>query len=770
MSEQYFKISSGLKTLIGSELITDKFVAVFELVKNSFDADATEVVITFENIYSENPKIVIQDNGNGMDKDDLFDKWLFVAYSAKREDTEIDGDYRNKIQPKRFYAGAKGVGRFSCDRLGRYLNLTTIKDESKAKIENVFIDWRKFEVDQKKEFGNVPIEYKVLDRTSYKIKHGTILEITGVNENEWNRDAFVKLKDKLSKLVKPNLNSTKQERQFRIILNVPDEKENDHAEVKKNNAKGEGYIYRNTINGEIENFIFDELGIRTTRVSTEISPDGKQITTRLTDRDEFIYEIKEENHFELLHNISIQLYFLNRSAKIIFTKKMGIEAKNYGSVFVYKNGFRILPYGEPKDDAMGINARALQGFARYIGTRNLIGQIEVFGSQSLLRETTSRDGGLVKTKAYDQLVEFLFDTLKRLEMYIIGVTQWGVNDDNIENLNDEAVKQNLVKLISNITDDKALLAISYNKNIIRLIDNQEENSAKKLIRNFRRIAVESDDKQLLKDAERLEKTVKSALRAKESAEKEIQLKAEEVKKVEEALEQQIGETLFTKAVVGAETKELLSIQHHQTHTAQRITYLINSLIDAINRKAQPEKLLELVDKIAIENEKIITLSRFVTKANFDTVTVKIDADLVKFVNEYALNVYSEYKDLALNNKTIKINIAPHKGIKFDTSFRPIELIIILDNLLDNAVKAEAKLVEFVWEEMSKSEVALHIIDNGNGIPDRIVGKIFDFRFTTTNGSGLGLYHAKQIIEKMKGSITVNNKTKKGVEFILRFKK
>ena len=770
MTQKYFKISSGLKNLIGSELITDNFVAVFELVKNSFDADASEVLITFERVYSGNPKIIIQDNGNGMSKDDLFNKWLFVAYSGKKEIAGNDGDYRNKIQPKRFYAGAKGVGRFSCDRLGRFLNLLTVKNETNAIVENISIDWQKFEEDQNKKFDEIPIEYRTLSKASYNLKHGTVLEITGVSPNEWSRDNFVRLKDKLSKLVRPDLNTSKHGKQFKVILNVPDEQANDFVEIEKNKDKGEGHIYRNIINGEIKNFIFDDLGIRTTRIITSVSTDGKEITTRLTDRDEFIYEIKEESRFPLLKDITIQLYFLNRSAKIIFTKKMGVDAINYGNVFVYKNGFRILPYGEPRDDSMEVNARALQGFNRYIGTRNLIGQIEIFGSNADLRETTSRDGGLVKTKSYLQLLEYFFEVLRKLEKYVVEVTEWGVNDDNIENLKGENVKKNLVKLISNIADDKALLSISYNKNIIKLIGNQEENSAKKLIKNFRRIAVESDDKQLLKDTERLEKTLNSALRAKESAEKEVLLKSQEKKKIEDALEQQIGETLFARAVVGIETKELLSIQHHQTHTAQRITYLINNLIDGINNKASAEKLLELADKIAFENEKIITLSRFVTKANFDTTTVKIDADLVKFVNEYALNVYREYKNLSLNNKVFNIVVAPHSDLKFDTSFRPIELIIILDNLLDNALKANAKIVELIWEKVSKSEVALRVIDNGDGISDKNIEKIFDFRFSTTNGAGLGLYHVKQVIEKMKGSITANNKIRKGVEFILRFKK
>ena len=69
-----FKVSTGLKNLIGHELITDDFVAVFELVKNSYDAHASSVLLHFTE-----DKLVIVDDGKGMSRADILSKWLFCC-------------------------------------------------------------------------------------------------------------------------------------------------------------------------------------------------------------------------------------------------------------------------------------------------------------------------------------------------------------------------------------------------------------------------------------------------------------------------------------------------------------------------------------------------------------------------------------------------------------------------------------------------------------------------------------------------------------------
>ena len=146
MDELTFRVSTGLKSILGQDLITSDNIAILELVKNSYDAHATKVLITFE----ENA-ITISDNGKGMTLNDIQNKWLFVGYSAKSDGTE-DASYRSKF--KRNFAGAKGIGRISCDRLGSEVWLTT-KSEYSSTVEVIHVDWNKFEKSLKKEFDKI---------------------------------------------------------------------------------------------------------------------------------------------------------------------------------------------------------------------------------------------------------------------------------------------------------------------------------------------------------------------------------------------------------------------------------------------------------------------------------------------------------------------------------------------------------------------------------------------------------------------------------------
>src|SRR5690606_16706021 len=198
-----FDIKTGMKNIIGRDLITDDFIAIYELVKNSYDAYADYVKIVFNN-----NEIIIADNGKGMSMADLKKKWFAVAYSAKKdgsEDIDIKREsHLNNLKSRRFYAGAKGVGRFSCDRLGGSLELITSKVDfdQTYKIE---VDWSGFEKDAQQSFGSIQIPFEQIETKKYfpdNSNHGTILRIHNLN-TKWDAKKLIELRRSLEKLINP---------------------------------------------------------------------------------------------------------------------------------------------------------------------------------------------------------------------------------------------------------------------------------------------------------------------------------------------------------------------------------------------------------------------------------------------------------------------------------------------------------------------------------------------------------------------------------------
>lgn len=170
-----FKVSPQLKSIIGRDLITDDYVAIFELVKNSYDAHATKVHIHF---FSD--AIYIADNGKGMSFEDIKNKWLYVAYSAKSDGSEDGGAAQR-------YAGSKGVGRFSCDRLGAKLSMMS-RSRGDSYVSRVRVDWGDFEDSSVESFIDVNVQYdqlqlfKIPKSVESPLDTGTVLKIYELRE------------------------------------------------------------------------------------------------------------------------------------------------------------------------------------------------------------------------------------------------------------------------------------------------------------------------------------------------------------------------------------------------------------------------------------------------------------------------------------------------------------------------------------------------------------------------------------------------------------
>jgi len=755
-----FKVSSALKNIVGSDLINDDLIAIFELVKNSYDAHATQVDIEFKDIYSENAKIIIKDDGKGMNYEDLINKWLFLAYSAKKEGTEEDNyDYRNKINVKRAYAGAKGIGRFSCDRLGHELYLETIKDEPNPKVETLLTDWDKFEGNLKDEFVNINVIHETIDKSNYNITKGTVLEILNL-KSEWDREKFLKLKNALAKLINPNTKNTKDI--FEINLIVEDEIDDDNKEQDENKI----------VNGKIKNLIFETLDLKTTKIVSKVSNyDKKQIETTLYEGGKLVYKIIEKNTLINLHNLEFVIYFLNRSAKVTFSKRMGLQPVEYGHIFMYKNGLRIYPYGDRYEDPLRMDNRKAQGYKRYLGTRETLGYISIDNPNDDLRETSSRGDGLIKTKAYVDLVKWFYTTLRRLEKYSIDITSWGEdlsNDDFIQ-LDDNEKQNTLKELVNNLTKSKNIISFETSPEIFRILDSKQEKSAKTTLSNISK-SLENDTfnkTEILKSIKEVEHKIDSLKEIKEEAEEEAFEKLIENEEISKDLSKEIGKNLFRGAIAGTEKEDLITLHHSIIHLAGSIQDTLDELISSINENISKEQLIESIEEISLEIQTIVSSSRYVTKAGFDKDADKIDGDIVQFINEYITTIYQPANSFIHKERAIDIHIQDVKNIKKELRFRPFELTVVLDNLFGNSKKAKTKRVDIHWKK-NKHYISLYYKDYGEGIPTEIKDKIFDFGYTNTNGSGMGLYIVRNILKKYNATIEVNTNLDIGVEFIINF--
>ncbi|MBL1277024.1 MAG: ATP-binding protein [Ectothiorhodospiraceae bacterium] len=784
--KKYFKVSSALKNIIGKDLITDDFVAIFELVKNSFDANAKRVDVSFNNVVSGSGSVIIKDNGKGMDLTDIEEKWLFVAYSAKKEGTE---NYRDTIKSKRIHAGAKGIGRFSCDRLGRNLTIYS-KRKAKDNFSKLTINWGNFEENMHEKFEKIPVIYEEVDTCPYDIDVGTVLEISDLRTT-WDANRLVTLKQSLEKLINPSQKNSSSS--FSIYLQAPEFKSLDKEEKKLGNDY-------NVINGKVNNFLFEKLELNTTWIEVFIDKDGASVVTELHDRGRFVYRMIEDNPFVngdgTLSNIKIILFSMNRTSKSMFTKYMGVRPFKFGSVFVYKNGFRILPIGEiGRGDVFGLDNRKQQGTSRFFGTRDLFGRIEINGENKYFQEASSRDGGLERNDAFVSLKELFTEyVLKRLERYAIGVVKYGSIDDiDVSDFTSSYPKEKALEFIEALTKSAGIHDIEFNPELFDVISDASEKSLRSLMKNLSRIVNESSSPELENEINKIEGRLNDFAKAskdaetearkekerRKRAEKQAKEDAERAKEAEEETqrhrdesEQLTKQSMFLRSIVSSDLENVVALHHHIGIAAGTIENYVRNVSKKI-RAGKPitaETFLSVLDEISFVARQILATTKFATKANFNLEAELIVEDLCGYIEEYVMNICSGLIKVDGDFQAdMKFTWDSSVENGFEVNFRPLEIAMVLDSLINNAVKAKAKSISFnasVYDD----ELFVKITDDGKGIKVAIENKIFDMGFTTTNGSGLGLHHAKNILTDMKGNIEFSNAISKGTEFLIKFKR
>lgn len=152
-----FDVDCGLLFQLGEELVSRRSVALAELVKNAYDADASQVLITLADVTAVGGAITIKDDGVGIPFQQIQDTWMRIATTEKERHPSSERFGRQR-------AGAKGIGRFATRRLARQLELVSVayfdrkKSRGPKEETTVLFDWDSFT--RGKEIQEIPVVYR----------------------------------------------------------------------------------------------------------------------------------------------------------------------------------------------------------------------------------------------------------------------------------------------------------------------------------------------------------------------------------------------------------------------------------------------------------------------------------------------------------------------------------------------------------------------------------------------------------------------------------
>lgn len=414
-----FSFSPRLLLLLGDQLIKDDTIALTELVKNSYDADADLVKITFKSIdQGQLGQIIIEDNGHGMNKDIIKDVWLKPGTDFKKK--KFDKKELTK-KYKRLPLGEKGVGRLGAHKVGSIIEITS-KTESDDEIY-MNIDWNKFELVNDLNDVKIEIEERKVAKHFISLKTGTKIVITGL-KNDWNEKKFKEVYLQLIGLQNPfKVKDNKNKFELKISIDKTEWLENllDIDDLKDFKLYD---FYCKIVNNKIEKFEYkfqpwDTLDKVNGRIITE---------NDLSEEDLLIKDphSKKKKYIQLENDkigvVEFKGSIFDRENKLLskypkqIVKKQCLELLDeiYG-IRVFRDGLRVYNYGEKGEDWLNLDLRRVNQPTMKISNNLILGSVELDRKYSVgLIEKTNREGFIEN---------IYFEIFKLSLLYCIGLIE-----------------------------------------------------------------------------------------------------------------------------------------------------------------------------------------------------------------------------------------------------------------------------------------------------------------------------------------------------------
>jgi signal transduction histidine kinase len=373
-----FRPRARLLKLIGEELISDEVVAITELVKNAHDADASTVTVSFQGVTRPGGEIVVQDDGCGMDPDTFLGGWMEPAGSTKAAASSRVTSRGRRV------LGEKGVGRFAADKLGRYLDVTT-RRKGHPEVRAEF-DWDQFDSEGEM-LSSIKNRWE-LRPISEITRHGTTLRIHGLREL-WTERMFKRLSARLVRLQSP----FGSRHGFAIRIDT-DEFPEYSGELRSTFLDRAPYTLQLDFNGK-DSLTLEVAGRRKTSAAP---PSAGQLSCGPVRVRLYAFDLETE-----------------AVARVGPRHEVRAWLREWSGVSVYRDGFRIWPYGEPHDDWLRLDQRRVNNPVVCLSNNQVVGFIEISRDKNPgLMDQTNREG-LIHNREFDDLrriVEHAFQILE----------------------------------------------------------------------------------------------------------------------------------------------------------------------------------------------------------------------------------------------------------------------------------------------------------------------------------------------------------------------
>ena len=682
---------------IAKKLIDPESSDSITLLSNLGNAKETDLFLQkLKTLYEQLNYIEIRDTGHGMSLEDLSDVFLRVGTHSRRKDNVKGAKY----------LGDKGIGRLSTMRLGDRLLVKTCKLEDRY-WNLLDIDWSLFSHNEDVDVDSIVIEPEIGDVKNEHEDSGTIIRISAL-QGDWDLTRFTDvLQGRIARMVDPfvpglaNRLIRARHNGARVqIPSIPRELLRSahavcHVEFRMEDQTP-------ILKGEID-YRYRQRKRRIDTEGAEVYSLAQEAIKRRAKRGHAAFRLVpvRQSAFENLGNFSCDIYWFNRrviTAIEGFTNKTAEtrrEIANWnGGPMLYRYGYRILPYGDPKDDWLALDeiAFGVKGFK--LNRQQVIGRVLIETPHSILSEQTNRQG-LIDSET--------FNALQKILLWVVHVRMRGlINEaDEIERLERREAEQD-TKMFS-----KAQTRV--------------ETALDRLRKRVGKTAI--------KEIDYLSKSVTNLVTQSESLIERIENVIEEADEEREKFVYLAGIGLMTEFIF------------HELERAVSYT------MDLISRGSVQHTTIESL------REQLKTLHKRI--AAFDELTgekrqSKTSFDLTDLVSDIMQNHAREFE-----RHGIKADIEQTPGAFKIKAVRGM-VIQILENLIVNAAYwlKQQRRFEFEFEPSLTISIdfdnqKLTVEDNGPGVTEDLREEIFQPFITTKpagQGRGLGLYIAREMAE------------------------